>query len=298
MNKAQRDIRRKKRVLEHAARIGNVRKTCGYFGVARSGFYVWKKAYETHGDEGLVTQKPCPYTPRLRTPPRHRREGPSSPPHVSPRPHPHRLVSRALSRQHDFEAGVYRLLRRHGLNRLPSRVGRRAVHTHRYAKQVPGHHVQVDVTFLKLVGKDGRATRRYQYTAIDDATRIRALKVYTRHTQKNAMPFLDYVIKKFPFRMHPVRTDRGHEFQAQFHWHLADYGIRHVYIKARTPQLNGKVERSHRTDKHEFYQLLTYTGAVDLNEKLVEWENFYNDQRPHGAFQGKTPYETLREKLG
>ncbi len=69
MNKAQRDIRRKKRVLEHAARIGNVRKTCRYFGVARSGFYVWKKAYETHGDEGLVTQKPCPYTPRLRTPP-------------------------------------------------------------------------------------------------------------------------------------------------------------------------------------------------------------------------------------
>ena len=69
MNKAQRDIRRKKRVLEHAARIGNVRKTCRYFGVARSGFYVWKKAYETHGDEGLVNQKPCPYNPRLRTPP-------------------------------------------------------------------------------------------------------------------------------------------------------------------------------------------------------------------------------------
>ena len=46
MNKAQRDVRRKTLVLEHAARIGNVRKTCRYFGVARSGFYVWKKAYE------------------------------------------------------------------------------------------------------------------------------------------------------------------------------------------------------------------------------------------------------------
>ena len=32
-------------------------------------FYVWKKAYETHGDEGLINQKPCPYNPRLRTPP-------------------------------------------------------------------------------------------------------------------------------------------------------------------------------------------------------------------------------------
>ena len=102
------------------------------------------------------------------------------------------------------------------------------------------------------------------------------MKVYTRHTQKNAMHFLDYVIKKFPFRMHTVRTDRGHECQAPFHWHLADHGIRHVDIKARTPQLNGKVERSHRTDKQAFYQLLTYTGDVDLNEKLVEWENFYS----------------------
>ena len=43
--------------------------------------------------------------------------------------------------------------------------------THRYEKQVPGHHVQVDVTFLKLIDKGGKATRRYQYTAIDDATR-------------------------------------------------------------------------------------------------------------------------------
>ena len=31
MNKAQRNIRRKTRVLEHAARIGSVRKTCRYF---------------------------------------------------------------------------------------------------------------------------------------------------------------------------------------------------------------------------------------------------------------------------
>ena len=67
MNNAQRDIRRKTRALEHAARIANVRKTCHSFSVARSGCYVWKKAYETHGDEGLVDQRPCPYNPRLCT---------------------------------------------------------------------------------------------------------------------------------------------------------------------------------------------------------------------------------------
>jgi transposase InsO family protein len=70
--------------------------------------------------------------------------------------------------------------------------------------------------------------------------------------------------------------------------------MRHVYIKPRSPQLNGKVERSHRTDQEEFYQLLTYTDDVDLNKKLVAWERFYKLDRPHGAIKGKTPYEILK----
>ena len=53
-------------------------------------------------------------------------------------------------------------------------------------------------------------------------------------------------------------------------WHVEDRGIRHVYIKARTPQLNGKVERSHRSDQDEFYQLLEYRDDVDLEKS---WPN-------------------------
>ena len=62
-------------------------------------------------------------------------------------------------------------------------------------------------------------------------------------------------------------------------------------------QLNGKVERSHRSDEQDFYQLLSYKGDIDPNAKLAEWERFYNLARPHGAHNGKTPYETLCEKL-
>ncbi len=70
-----------------------------------------------------------------------------------------------------------------------------------------------------------------------------------------------------------------------------------LYIKRGTPQLNGKVERSHRSDGQEFYQLLRYKGDVDLEDKLDQWEHFYNFHRPHGAFKGKTPVEALLERL-
>ncbi|HXD73075.1 MAG TPA: integrase core domain-containing protein, partial [Vicinamibacterales bacterium] len=32
------------------------------------------------------------------------------------------------------------------------------------------------------------------------------------------------------------------------------------------------------------------------NEKLREWEDYYNYHRPHGALDGQTPYERLFEK--
>ena len=121
---------------------------------------------------------------------------------------------------------------------------------------------------------------------VNEILRVRRIKFI--------LDFIDYVIDKFPFRIHTLRTDRGHEFQAQFHWHVEDRGNRHVYIKPRSAQLNGKVERSHRTDQEEFYQLLTYPDDVDLNKKLEKWEQFYNFNRPHGAFYGKTPYEAVR----
>jgi len=47
----------------------------------------------------------------------------------------------------------------------------------------------------------------------------------------------------------------------------------------------------------EFCQLLTYTDDVDLNTKLLAWENFYNYDRLHLALDGKTPYEMMKSLL-
>jgi transposase InsO family protein len=297
--KEKRDIKRKLNVINYAKKIGNVKKACRYYGISKAAYYAWIERYGRYGEAGLINKKPCPENPKLRTP-KHIEEKVI---YLRKKYHfgPERIYM-YLKRFHDIqtsESSVYRILRRNGMSRLPANTKRRSPGPRfkLYEKQTPGHHVQMDVKFLTFKNEDGEKVKRYQYTAIDDATRIRALKVYNKHNQNNAVDFVNYVIEKFPFRIKMIRTDNGHEFQARFHWHCIEKGIEHVYIKPGSPNLNGKVERSHRTDKQEFYQLLDYTNDVDLNDKIKQWEDFYNFSRPHKSHGGLTPYEIFRAKM-
>jgi transposase InsO family protein len=73
-------------------------------------------------------------------------------------------------------------------------------------------------------------------------------------------------------------SDKRSHSPAICHWHLEEHDIRHVYIRPKTPRLNGKVERSHRVDGREFYQLLDKDGIADdihlFNDKLREWWDY------------------------
>ena len=44
MAKDQQEIRRKLRILDHAAASGDVSRTCRYFGIGRASFYRWRHA--------------------------------------------------------------------------------------------------------------------------------------------------------------------------------------------------------------------------------------------------------------
>jgi transposase InsO family protein len=41
---------------------------------------------------------------------------------------------------------------------------------------------------------------------------------------------------------------------------------------------------------------LVIDDAQIFNNKLREWEDYYNYHRPHGGLNGQTPYERLRQK--
>jgi transposase InsO family protein len=290
------------KVLQQAcAQSRNVARTCRHFGISRQAYYRWRRRYQVHGEVGLADRP--------------------STPHRSPRATPAAVVSKILYLRQHYHFGpgkiadyltrfhqlslavssVHRILRRHGMNRLPASQKHRshAKRWQRYEKAQPGHRLQLDVKFLERI--PGTRKRLYQFTAIDDCTRIRVLKIYDACNQGTAIRFIDEVLRRLPFRVLVVQTDNGAEFQSHFHWHLESLDIRHVYIRPRTPHLNGKVERSHRVDDQEFYQLLDKDGISDdihlFNAKLREWEDYYNYHRPHGALDGQTPYERLIAKM-
>jgi|GEM_PF-634328 len=193
-------LQRRLAVFKYAEAWGNVARACRAFAMSRAFYYKWKKAYDAEGEAGLVRKRPI-----ARKHPRAiAKETMDKVLELRTKFHlgPQRIVW-YMERYHGIRvafSSVYRILVRHGVNRFPNRVGCRALHTRRYAKQFPGHHVQVDVKILSLATPDGKKTRRFQYTAIDDATRIRALRIYQRHNQTNAIRFIDYVLEKFPFR--------------------------------------------------------------------------------------------------
>jgi transposase len=244
-----RQVRHRLAVLRHVEEVtGNIAMTCRYFGITRPTYYNWLRRYEAEGVDGLRDRSKRPRTSPNATSAevvekivhlrRHYHFGPEK-------------IQMYLKRYHDVtisKSGVWRILKRLDMARLPAsqRYKRRDLRWKRYEKQQPGHRVQIDVKFVeplpaaaggpkpevKPVGKRGKF---YQYTAIDDCTRLRILKIYPRNNQKTAIEFLDHVLTQLPFAVDTIQTDNGAEFQSAFHWHVLDKGIQHVYIKPRTP---------------------------------------------------------------
>ena len=279
---------------------GKVAKTCRYYGISRKTYYKWYGRYKKFGSNALNDQSRGPKHSPRRTP----RAITEKILYLRKYYHfgPHK-IQMYLSRYHDINitsSTTYRILRQNKVGRLPEnmRYKKRKERYVKYEKPLPGNQLQVDVKFLAKI--PGKRKRYYQYTAIDDCTRVRVLRIYDKNNQKTAIQFIDFVLSKLPFKVAYIQTDNGAEFQQLFRWHVQDKGIIHRYIKPKTPRLNGKVERSHRIDNEEFYKLLdgvVISSVDEFNERLDQWETYYNYQRPHGSLGGETPYERLKNKL-
>jgi transposase InsO family protein len=179
-----------------------------------------------------------------------------------------------------------------GLRRLRRTPKRRPRQLRLFSKDTPGESVQVDVKFVRI-----NRQRYFQYTALDDCTRFRVLRLYRHLNAHTSLAFLAETQQALPCPIRQIQCDHGPEFSLNFRLSVQAQGIRHRYIRPRRPQQNGKVERSHRIDHDEFWSRHRFTTFDEAADALQRWEEFYNAERFSLALQGRTPAEVMAERL-
>jgi len=208
---------RLKMLREADAAPRRVAFVCRRYGISRKTFYKWKNRYTAHGEAGLRDQPSAPLSCPRATHPEIVQKVLYLRQHYHLGPWRIRLY---LLRYHEIAMAtqtIYKILRRHALNRLPHNQAHlcRRQRWHRYEKALPGHRLQIDTKLLAPI--TGKRKSYWQFTAIDDCTRLRVLKIYERNNQRNAIDFVDYVLSRLPFRVQTVQTDNGSEFNTQCH---------------------------------------------------------------------------------
>lgn len=174
------------------------------------------------------------------------------------------------------------------------------------AVRQPGELLELDV---KYVPGPIQNRQYYQYTAIDCASRWRYLAIYGEQDNPHALRFLEEVVRRFPYPIQAIKTDNHATFTNRYTGttqrsdrtvkavHALDRfcaarGITHYLIDPGKPAQNGAVERSHRSDQESFYDRQTFHSLPDLQQKLLQWNAYYNDLE-HCGLGGKTPNEML-----
>ena len=255
---------------------------CFKCGISRPTLEKWLRRYRKYGEIGLKSLSRRPTTsPKKKVTPqyeqwilelRKRRLGT-------------RRLQNELKREYNCSLSretIHKVLTKHNVKPL---IATRRVRKSfkRYERVIPGDRIQIDTCKI--------APGIYQYTAVDDCTRFRVLAIYKQRSVPNSLLFLEYLNEEFPFPIQRIQSDRGQEFFGyKFQEKLGEYAIKFGPNKPASPHLNGKVERSQKTDLAEFWSLVDLKD-VNLSEKLREWQDYYNHFRVPGSLKGQTPWE-------
>lgn len=281
------EVRKRLRWVQLFESLKNYTQVCLKCGISRPTLRKWVSRYREQGVDGLIGKSKRPLTSPATRITNREREWIAE---LRTRRLGSRRIESELERCHGFAVSrttIGKVLKTFGpLPALRRPLGRKG--TKRYAKEVPGERVQMDTCKI--------APGLYQYTAVDDCTRMRVLATFHRRTAANSLRFLELVIEEFPFPIQRIQTDRGREFFAYcFQEKLMEYGIKFRPIKPASPHLNGKVERSQRTDLEEFYPTVDIR-AKDFADRLRDWQDHYNQYRAHGSLGGCTPWQVWHER--
>lgn len=293
------------RWMDHYKRCQNARLTCRYFGISPQTFYRWKNHYDPYDLRTLESGSHRPYKVRQAETPVKVVERILGLREQYPRWGRDKLAVLLKKQGMEVSAStvgrVMNRLKARGVLREPENVrlaklARRRRRKPRYAVRMPkgysieapGDLVQVDTLKLQLMSNDVR----YHFSARDVVSRWDCARAFRRQTSFAAALFLEYLEKKFPFKVKAIQIDGGSEFKKDFEEAIQKREILLFVIPPRSPKLNSYVERANRTHREEFYEVETIGHTMEEhNHQLERWEYTCNYIRPHQALDYLTPDE-------
>lgn len=301
MNSITQDMRYRQSLLSYVSRHGVVRASCKY-NKSRSYIYFWLSRYD-----GTLASLAC----------RSRR------PHSHPNAHTeaelklisdmrrrnptlgmcelwYRLSQRGYSRRPE---SLFRVMRKLGM--FPPQKSKKKYVPKPYEQMLyPGQKIQIDVKVVPRKCIANTEIRLFQYTAIDEYSRLRFLGAYDEQSTYSSADFLQKMVTwyaKKGIKIEAIQTDNGFEFtnrfssskrerETLFEKTARNFGISHKLIKPYTPRHNGKVERSHREDNKRFYDTHSFYSLQDFAAQLAVHQARTNNipMRPLGW---KTPIQ-------
>jgi transposase InsO family protein len=283
-----------------------VAEACRLMGVHRSTYYRWKPEVERAGLEMLrPRERRRPVMPNQLSPIIEQRIVAFSLGHPGLGP---RRIAAQLARSEwggviVSANGVYKTLRRHGLNTRAKRLGLVAGYRAPYEpprQPEPDPHIDTSRPG-ELVGIDcfyvgrlhGTAGTVWQITAIDTYSSFAWAELVTsgndgpraEHTSQLARR-VARDLQAAGWKLQRVLSDNGNEFRSLvFGETIAELGARHTRIRSGRPQTNGHVERLHRTILEECWRpafarflQVRFTG---LKHQLAHYLDYYNHHRAH-----------------
>ena len=206
---------------------------------------------------------------------------------------------------------LYRVMVRYGIYKRVTSKKKKYVPKEYTQMTYPGERIQVDVKYVPRECTTEEllemGEQYYQYTAIDEYTRLRYIRFSKEHNTYESTKFAEEVIKRFPFKIECIQTDNGFEFtyrlnannkgkKTMFEKRLEELEIRHKLIKPYTPRHNGKVERSHRKDQERFYYKKIFCSFEDLVNRSKYYIKEYNNF-PMKPLNWLSPKEKLKEYM-
>lgn len=273
-----------------------VREVAEAFGVSRQAVHKWLRRYEAGGLDALRDQphrtRSCPHQMPAEVEARLlelRRQHPG----WGPVTLLHRL-GREKVEPLPSRAAIARSLVRHGLV-VPKPQRKRVADYKRWERSRPNELWQMDIVGGVLL-EDG--TECKVLTGIDDHSRFCVCAgVMVRATARPVCGFLVEALERHGIP-EEILTDNGKVFtnryglaptEVLFDKICRENGITHRLTPPRTPSANGKVERFHRTLRHEFLAGQIFSNLEIAQKGLRTWIDSYNLERPHQSLKMATP---------